>query len=97
MTLKSNEVKLGEAIREMVEHYKLSKKLYQARIIGAWEPTVGTMIARHTTNLYIRRRKLYVVIDSPAIKNELTYSRSKLVEMLNNEAGENVIDEIVFL
>ncbi len=97
MSLKSNEVKLGDAIREVLEMYALKGKLNETRIIAGWEQVVGSMIARHTTNLYIRRNKLYAVIDSPAIRNELMYARSKIVEMLNAEAGEKVIFELVLL
>ncbi|MDZ4203704.1 MAG: DUF721 domain-containing protein [Bacteroidales bacterium] len=97
MSLKSNEIKLGAAIKELLEAYKLSGRLNETRVIGAWEGIVGSMIAKHTTNIYIKRRKLYVVLDSPAIRNELSYARTKIVQMLNDSAGEQVIDEIVLL
>jgi predicted nucleic acid-binding Zn ribbon protein len=97
MIKKPNEVFLGEAIRELVDLYNLKGKLGEASILAAWEKIVGTMFARHTSNLYIKRRKLYVVIDSAAIRNELSYARSKLVKLLNEEAGENVIDEVVLM
>ena len=55
------------------------------------------MIAKHTKDLYIKNKKLFIRIDSPALKNELTYSRSTLMEKLNEATGANVIEEIVFL
>ncbi len=97
MSPKSNEISLGEAIKDLLRAYKLNNRLYETRLLGAWESTVGTMIAKHTTNIYIKRRKLYVVLDSPAIRNELSYSRTKLVQMLNLSAEHSVIDEIVLL
>ncbi|HHN48878.1 MAG TPA: DUF721 domain-containing protein [Bacteroidales bacterium] len=97
MIKKPNEVFLGEAIKEMVAYYNLSGKLREAGIIGAWEKVVGSMIARHTTNLYIKRRKLFVVLDSSAIRNELFYAKSKLVKLLNDEAGEQIIEDVVLL
>jgi len=97
MIKKPNEVYVGEAIREMIDYYNLEGKLHEARIIGSWESIVGTMIARHTTNLYIKRRKLHVVLDSSVIRNELSFARSKIVKLLNKEAGAAVIDEVVLL
>jgi predicted nucleic acid-binding Zn ribbon protein len=97
MIKKPNEIFLGEAIREMVNYFRLKDKMIEARIIGAWENVVGSMIAQHTSNLYIKKRKLYAVIDSSVIRNELSYARSKLVKLLNKEAGENVIDEVVLM
>ncbi len=81
----------------MLKTYKLEGKLAEMRIIEAWGSVTGKLITRHTRNLYIRKRKLFVRVDSPAIKNELFYSRQKLVELLNEQAGVNVIEEIVLL
>ncbi|MGB4204157.1 MAG: DUF721 domain-containing protein [Bacteroidales bacterium] len=97
MIKKPNEIFLGEAIREMIDFYNLSGHLTEAGVISAWEKVVGTMIAKHTSNLYIKNKKLYVVINSSVIKSELSYVRSKLVKMLNKEAGEEVIDEVVLM
>lgn len=97
MIKKPNEIYLGEAIREMIEYFNLKGKLGETNILDSWEKIVGTMIARHTTNIYIRRRKLHVVLSSSVIRNELSYAKSKLVKMLNEEAGDSVIDEIILL
>jgi hypothetical protein len=97
MFKKPNEIYIGDAIREMIEYYNLKSKLGEANVLGAWENVVGTMITRHTTNIYIKRRKLHVVLDSSVIRNELSFARSKLVKLLNDEAGEPVIDEVILM
>lgn len=97
MIKKPNEIYLGDAIKEMVDFYNLKSRLGEANILGAWEEIVGTMIAKHTTNIYIKRRKLHVVLDSSVIRNELSYAKSKLVKMLNDKAGAEIIDEVVLM
>jgi predicted nucleic acid-binding Zn ribbon protein len=92
----SNDKPLGEVIRELIETYRLDGKLNELKIVHSWEKVVGEMIARHTRNLYIKNKKLFVKIDSPALKNELTYSASVILERLNKEAGCQVIEEIIF-
>ena len=93
----SNEKTLGEAIREMLENYHLEDKLVEADLIAVWGELVGPMIHRHTKELRIHKGKLYVKIDSPAVKNELLYLRSQIVETLNKHAGKKVIEEIVLM
>jgi predicted nucleic acid-binding Zn ribbon protein len=88
---------LGDAIREMIESYGLKNKLSEANLVHSWEHIVGKMIANHTKDLYIKNGKLFVRIDSPALKNELNYNRSELLDTLNEAAGSKVIQEIVFL
>ncbi len=96
MPRNSNEQPLGEVIRELLASYRLEGKLNQARVIMAWEEVTGKMISRHTQDLYIKGSKLFVKLDSPALKTELSYSKGKIIELLNKEAGGDVISDIVF-
>jgi predicted nucleic acid-binding Zn ribbon protein len=88
---------LGDAIREMIEAYGMKGKLSEANLVDSWEEVVGAMISKHTKDLYIKRKKLFVKVDSPALKNELTYNRTTIMESLNEAAGGEIIEEIVFL
>lgn len=81
----------------MLRTYQLEGKLAEMRVIKAWPQVTGKLISRHTRNIYINKKKLFVRIDSPAIKNELFYNRQKVVDLLNQETGEKVIEEIVFI
>jgi predicted nucleic acid-binding Zn ribbon protein len=96
MSRNSNEQSLGEVIRELLASYRLEGKVNQARVIMAWEEVTGKMISKHTQDLYIKGSKLFVKLDSPALKNELSYSKGKIIELLNKEAGGEVISDIVF-
>ncbi len=88
---------IGEVIREMIETYRLEGKLNEVKVLHSWEKVVGEMIARHTLDLYIRNKKLFVKVDSPALKNELSFSRSLIAEKLNSEAGGKVVEEVIFI
>ncbi|MCD4723855.1 MAG: DUF721 domain-containing protein [Bacteroidales bacterium] len=96
MPRNSNEQPLGEVIRELLASYRLEGKLNQARVIMAWEEVTGKMISRHTQDLYIKGSKLFVKLDSPALKNELAYSKGQIIDSLNDAAGGEIITDIVF-
>jgi hypothetical protein len=53
------------------------------------------MVAKHTSGLYIRNHILFVKVDSAALRQELSFSRSKLVAALNDEVKSSVIEDIV--
>lgn len=91
-----NVMSLGDAIKAFLKRNRLERGHTEAILISKWEKVVGEMIARRTTNMNINRRTLYVHLDSAALRNELTYAREKIRKALNREAGEEVIDEIVF-
>ncbi|MCK4360231.1 MAG: DUF721 domain-containing protein [Bacteroidales bacterium] len=93
---KSNDQTLKEVINELLEAYKLGDKLKEVRLIDSWEKVVGKLINKHTKNLYIKKKVLFVKLDSAALRNELSYARQKIIKALNKEAKEVVIDDIVF-
>lgn len=93
---KSNDQTLKEVINELLESYKLGDKLKEVRLIDSWEKVVGKLINKHTKNLYIKKKVLFVKLDSAALRNELSYARQKIIKALNKEADEEVIENIVF-
>jgi len=96
MVRRSSEISLKEAIEQFLKEYRLEEKLNETRLIGSWEKVAGKLIARHTTELYIKERVLYIRTDTAALRQELTYMKTRLLEKLNKAAGNNVIDDIRF-
>ena len=96
MARRSNEQTLGEVIRELLSSYRLEGKLQKARIIEAWPEVTGEMITKHTRDLYFKGSKLFVKLDSPALKTELGYSKSKIIDELNKVVGKEIVKDIVF-
>jgi hypothetical protein len=67
------------------------------QLIKSWEKIAGPYIAQNTEKIFIKKRHLFVKISSPALKNELSFAREKLVKALNDSIDRSVIDEIVFI
>ncbi len=93
----ANNQTIREVIEELIAAYRICDKLNQTKVIGLWDSVVGKMIARETTHLYIKNRILYVKLNSPALREELGYARTKLIKSLNKAAGSEVIDDIAFV
>jgi predicted nucleic acid-binding Zn ribbon protein len=93
---KSNEILLKDAISAFLKDNNLESKLNETRIISSWEEVTGKLISRHTNQMYVKDRVLFVKVDSAALREELTYQRSKLVKKLNKAAGVEAIDDIRF-
>ena len=88
---------LKEAIGDLLNAYQIRSKFNETFITTHWEQLMGRTIAARTSRVFINNRKLYVQVDSAPLKNELMMARSKMVDLLNREVGEEVIDEIVFV
>ncbi len=93
----TNEHKLKEVIDELIKTYKLEDGIAASKVVSSWEEVAGTMIFRHTEKIFIRKNKLYLKLDSPALKQELSYAKSMIIKKLNKAAGFSLIEEIVFI
>jgi predicted nucleic acid-binding Zn ribbon protein len=92
---RSNEKPLKAAIEEFLDSFHLRDKLNETKVIQSWEKVVGQMVAKNTSQLHIRKRVLFVKVNSAALRNELLFARQKIIQALNREAGGTIIDEIV--
>ncbi len=90
-----NEHSLKKVIDQLLKAYKLDDKLAERRLIASWESVMGAMIAKHTKDLYIKHQQLFVTLDSAALRNELSLAKTKIVKMLNDEVGSQVIVEVI--
>lgn len=88
---------MKEAIKQMLEVYKLDKKFDETSLLTAWPELIGSAIANRTTQLYIRDKKLYVKVESAVIKHELMLMRRQILVRLNEHVGRVVVEELVLL
>jgi len=92
---KSNEQSIGEVLQHFLKENQLDKKIHQTEIIGKWEIIVGRLFSKHTKHLYFSGTRLFIELDSPALRNELLMQKSKLIEKINEISEEIVVTEIV--
>jgi predicted nucleic acid-binding Zn ribbon protein len=86
---------LGELIKAFYEERRGPDYLDEVKLMESWPNVVGSFIASHTIDLSIRNRVLFVRVDSDALRSELNYSKSLLLKHLNDEAGKEIVTEIV--
>ncbi len=96
MIKRDNQYSLKEAIDALIRAYGFHDKLLETTLIGSWDKVVGGVYAAHTLYLKVKDRTLFVQMDAPALRQELSMQKSKLIQKLNAQTGEKTIDDIVF-
>jgi len=97
-THKKGEIQsVGEAIRNMLNSYRLTSKYDEANLIDSWERLVGKPIAKRTKKIYIKNSVLFVEFDSPTMRNDFSLHRAEVLELFKKEFGDGVITEIIAL
>ena len=90
-----NDFTLKEVLQKMIDQNDWKANLNQTKIQKFWIEVMGTSINQYTTEIKLRRKKLFLTITSAPLKQELSYSLEKLKKVLNDELGEEYIEEII--
>jgi len=94
---RTNDKSLKDAIEQMLNVYKLKRKFDETSLVVAWPEMMGNAVANRTKEIFIRDRKLFIKLESAVIKNELLMMRTNIMDKMNERAGSQIIDEIIFL
>jgi len=89
-----NEQSLKEVIRDMLKAGGLERKYDQLEIERCFREVVGEFISKRIREVFVKDRKLILRSDSGPLKEELSYSKSKIIGLVNDKMGSVVIEEL---
>jgi predicted nucleic acid-binding Zn ribbon protein len=88
---------VGQAIRSLLNSYRLESKFDEAALVASWERLVGGPIAKRTKKIFIKDHVLFVEFKSPSMKNDFLLHKSKVLEVFQKEFGTALVKDIVIL
>ena len=88
---------VGDAIRGLLNSYRLETKFDEANLLASWERLVGSPIAKRTKKVFVKDKILFVEFKSPSMKNDFLLHRSKVLEVFQKEFGAHVVRDIIIL
>ena len=80
--------KIGEVIDAFYKSHDLFKKEKKISLFQVWGDVVGDHIAQKTKKIIIKNNILIVSVSHPIIKNELTYSKAKIMKEIKSKYKE---------
>ncbi len=91
----SNESPIGDILKEIIKTNKLEPGLNQVSVVDAWKNLMGNGVNNYTLNVVLRNGTLYVELSSAVLRQELSYGKHKIIKMINEELGKEIVKEVV--
>ena len=82
-------------IESFVEQDSISNGIFNIKIQKAWENAVEKKILDYTKEIYVKGDILYIKVSNPILKQEILYSRQKVINLINEELEKDLIKKIV--
>ena len=93
---KKDIVPFKAALDNFLKEKKWSKKIKGYQIVSNWENLAGKEIARSSQPIKIQDNCLFLAVKSNVWANELNLRKGEFIQKINQEAGEEIISNILF-
>jgi hypothetical protein len=92
---KNENQSISDIIKEFVDKNHLQTGLDKVNVREAWANMMGNGVNNYTTAVQLERETLYVQLSSSVLREELSYGKDKIIAMLNESIGKDVIKKLV--
>ena len=86
---------ISKVLDEILESKSLRTGIIHVRINELWHEIMGANITHYTEKIILKGNTLFVSLNSPALRVELSYGKEKIIKMINKQLGSEKIKKIV--
>ncbi|MTH18056.1 DUF721 domain-containing protein [Flavobacterium sp. LC2016-01] len=91
----NNESTIGAVLKQIIQVNKLQPGMDQIDVKEAWGNLMGNGVKTYTRNVVLKGSTLYVELGSAVLREELSHGKSKIIKMINEELGRDVVKDVV--
>jgi hypothetical protein len=86
---------IQDILKEFVKTNNLEGGLDKVNAREAWTNLMGNGVNNYTTAIELKHETLYVQLSSSVLREELSYGKEKIVNMLNESLGKDLVKKLV--
>ena len=93
----NDSLSIEDLMKFFIKENNLSKGMQKIKIEETWHKMMGPGVATHTTSVKLQNKTLVVNLNSSVLREELSYGKDKIVKMMNEEIGDDVISKLMLM
>lgn len=78
-----------------IKENNLTKGMQKIQIEETWTKLMGQGVAGYTTSVKLENKTLIIHLSSSVLREELSYGKDKIIKMMNEEMGIEMISKII--
>ena len=86
---------MEDLMKDVIKENKLTKGMNQISVEEAWAKLMGNGVVSYTSKVELNGKTLVVKLKSSVLREELSYGKEKIIKMMNEDLGENLISKII--
>tara|TARA_B100001113_G_C20858105_1_gene512698 strand:+ start:202 stop:483 length:282 start_codon:yes stop_codon:yes gene_type:complete len=90
-----NNIEIKNLVEVFLKQNKLEDGLLNIEVKKAWFDLMKNGVSNYTTDVNLKNKTLYIKLSSPALKEELSYGKEKLIKLINDKFDKDLIEKII--
>ena len=86
---------IKDLMKDVIKENKLTKGMLQLSVKEAWGKLMGNGVVSYTNNIELLGKTLIVNLKSSVLREELSYGKEKIISMMNDELGGDLISKLI--
>jgi predicted nucleic acid-binding Zn ribbon protein len=87
-------IKIQDLVNQFIEQNDLTSGLDAVNVQELWGELMGPGVMSYTQSVALRGSTLSVVLTSSVLRSELSMGKQKIIAMMNEGLGKNLIEHI---
>jgi len=88
---------IEDLMQSFIKENNLSKGMQKIKVEEIWHKMMGPGVGTHTTSVKLQNKTLIIQLKSSVLREELSYGKEKIIKMMNEELGEEVISKLMLV
>lgn len=95
MAKRTGENAISDVLKEFIQANKLQGGMDTINVRDAWKNLMGNGVNTYTREIMLKGSTLYVELTSAVLREELSFGRDKIIKMINEEIGREVVKDVI--
>lgn len=88
---------MKDLMQSFIKENNLTKGMQKLQIEEVWEKLMGSGVVSYTESVQLQNKTLVVKLTSSVLREELSYGKEKIIKMINNEMGEELVSRLMLV
>jgi hypothetical protein len=88
---------IQDLMKLVIKENNLTKGMQQMDVKDVWAKLMGNGVQSYTESVQLQNKTLIVKLKSSVLREELSYGREKIIKMLNDELGLELITKLMLV
>ena len=86
-----------DLMQSFIKENNLSKGMRKLKVEETWREMMGPGVMAHTSSVKLQNKTLIIQLTSSVLREELSYGKDKIIKMMNETIGEEVISTLMLV